>query len=155
MYSIVISLLQKLLVPAITNLPSAVAAALSSSANPVQATLRGARVIGKTLTHTLLGRAIIVVSLLLVAHITFKHFYTHAERGAWEATVAKKQAAIDEKASIVERATVESQKVKSAKAQGLDALLALVVGTIWKTEPPREVSQETIELLNSTRGPRH
>lgn len=143
--------IEKIGVPAAQALPGAVKLALASTASPVVATLRGARVIGKFLTHTVLGKAIIALVLVLVIHMTFKHLYTGAERGRWTVAVERNQLEKDRRAEIVARATAEDQRVSKNKTSSLDALMAVIVDAIWKTEPPREISAETVDLLNAAR----
>lgn len=122
--------------------------------SPVTATLSGLRFTGSFLAYTTLGRAIVVLGLLLVSFNYFKSHFTKIERTAWEATVAKKQGEIIAKVESVDAKTIEAQRVARAKSSGMDSILGLVIGGIWKVEHPDPVESETVDLINETRGKR-
>lgn len=127
---------------------------VKGASSPAFAGWQGLLLTGRFLAYTTLGRIIVVLVMLLGTFTYFKHHFTKVERAAWEQVVAKKQATIIDKVESVEAKTAEAQRVARAKQTGIDSILGLVIGGIWKTEKQDPVEGETIDLINETRGKR-
>lgn len=127
---------------------------VKGASSPAFAGWQGLLLTGRFLAYTTLGRVIVVLVMLLGTFTYFKHHFTKVERAAWEQVVAKKQDTIIQKVESVDAKTVEAQRVARAKASGIDSILSLVTGGIWKVEPQDPVEAETVDLINETRGKR-
>lgn len=122
------------------------------STNPVTAGLKGLVVTGRFLAFTTVGRAVVLVALLVGTFTYFKAHFTAVERHQWEIAVEKKQDIINGKVTAVEAATSHDQQLATVRMSTVDKILAVVVGGIWKTEPADPVEAETVDLINETRG---
>lgn len=119
---------------------------------PVSAAMSGLTVTGRFLAFTTLGRATVLVVLLLGTFTYFKSHFTAVERHKWEVTVAKKQEIIEKKVTSINTATRHAQELARAQNGWWDRIVAVVVDGIWKVQPQHPIEPETIDLINETRG---
>jgi hypothetical protein len=119
---------------------------------PLTSGLTGVKVAGRFLAYTTLGRATILVVMLLGTFTYFKAHFTAVERNKWEAVVEKKQDQIIDKVVGINAETQHAQKLARAQNGMMDRILAVVVDGIWKVQAPHPIEAETIELINETRG---
>lgn len=126
--------------------------AKGTTLGPISAALSGLTVTGRFLAFTTLGRATVLVVMLLGTFTYFKAHFTAVERHKWEATVAKKQEVIEKKVAGINAETRHAQELARAQNGWWDRIVAVVVDGIWKVQPPHPIESETIDLINETRG---
>jgi hypothetical protein len=127
--------------------------ALKIGASPVSAGVTGFVTMCRFLAYTTIGRATVLVMMLLCTFVYFKHHFTALEAHKWQVAVEKKQEEIVGKVATVNEATRRSQELARAETGWWDKIVAVVVDGIQKTQPPHPIEKETIDLINETRGP--
>jgi hypothetical protein len=126
--------------------------ALKTGASPISAALSGGVVLSRFLAYTTLGRAAVLVVMLVGTFTYFKSHFTAIEKHKWEVQVAGKQQEIVGKVASVNAETKASQRTAQAEVGWWNKITAVVVDGIWKVQPPHPIESETIDLINETRG---
>jgi hypothetical protein len=127
--------------------------ALRTGASPVSAAVTGGLTVARFLAYTTLGRATVLVVLLLGTFTYFKSHFTQMERHEWKVEVAEKQKEIVGKVAAINTETRAAQKSAQAEVGFWNRIFAVVADGIWKTQPPHPIESQTIDLINETRGP--
>lgn len=127
--------------------------ALSKGTSPVAAAVSGGATVGRFFAYTTLGRAMILVVMLLGTFTYFKAHFTAIENHKWKVQVSEKQKEIVGKVAAVNQETKAAQRTAQQEVGFWNRIQAVVADGIWKTQPPHPIEAETIDLINETRGP--
>lgn len=129
------------------------AGVFTSRLSPIGAAVTGGVNVSKFLFYTTLGRASILIVLLLCTFTYFKAHFTALEKHKWEVDVATKQVEIVSKVAAVNAETKKSQQLAKQESGWWDKIFAVVSDGIVKVQQPHPIESETIDLINETRGP--
>ncbi len=121
-------------------------------ASPFTAAATGGVTVARFLAYTTLGRATVLVVMLLCTFTYFKAHFTAIEKHKWEVQVSTKQNEIVGKVAAVNAETRAAQTAAKQEVGWWNKIVAVVVDGIWKVQPPHPIESETIDLINETRG---
>jgi hypothetical protein len=126
--------------------------ALRTGASPIGAAVTGGLTLSRFLAYTTLGRAAILLVMLLGTFTYFKSHFTAIEKHKWEVQVEGAQQVIVGKVATVNAETKAAQRTAQVEVGWWNKITAVVVDGIWKVQPPHPIESETIDLINETRG---